>query len=308
MFALPRLFAQVEGACPSRHGFLPLRRRQASPGKPLQRGHSQICSILPILSLLAYSVPVTFLRRFSSTFLPAPLVLQCTPSQNTAGAIFNTSRSCTVSKTQWNLFHERTREAKELLLQAATLQDKNAYWYEVTQIVAFQEGWGKTEARAYSIRLSLSSPATITFMFNMRNTFSPMVRRAWRYPVVRRGSLLKTAGTPKLHHLHSNYERSFLLLPTAHRRSSPCVLAENQTRLHGFSFFSRRPPERSGGIPLPRNFRLSTFNFPLLLLLRSRHHPSQRRAPLLVQLRPGHRFSRQHLLPHRRVVHKGCFH
>src|SRR5579863_2891919 len=52
-----------------------------------------------------------------------------------------------VSDDQWKLFHERTSQAKETLLEAATLQEKDAHWYTVMQMVAFQEGWDKAEAR-----------------------------------------------------------------------------------------------------------------------------------------------------------------
>jgi hypothetical protein len=53
----------------------------------------------------------------------------------------------TVSDAQWKLFRERGNQAKETLLAAATLQEKDAHWYTVMQMVAFQEGWDKTEAR-----------------------------------------------------------------------------------------------------------------------------------------------------------------
>jgi hypothetical protein len=51
-----------------------------------------------------------------------------------------------VSDDQWKLFHERTSQAKAVLLEAATLQEKDAHWYSVMQMVAFQEGWDKAEA------------------------------------------------------------------------------------------------------------------------------------------------------------------
>jgi hypothetical protein len=53
----------------------------------------------------------------------------------------------TVSNSQWRLFNERTALAKQTLLEAATLTEKDPYWYYAMQGVAHHEGWSKAEAR-----------------------------------------------------------------------------------------------------------------------------------------------------------------
>lgn len=51
-----------------------------------------------------------------------------------------------VSNSQWRRFHARTSRAKEALLEAARLKERDPQWYEVMQQVAHQEGWEKTQA------------------------------------------------------------------------------------------------------------------------------------------------------------------
>lgn len=52
-----------------------------------------------------------------------------------------------VSGRQWQQYHTRTALAKEALLEAARLQQRDPHWYNVMQDVAHNEGWDKTNAR-----------------------------------------------------------------------------------------------------------------------------------------------------------------
>jgi len=53
----------------------------------------------------------------------------------------------TVTDSQWQLFYQRTDLAKELLLEAARLKERDPNWYFAMQQVAHNEGWSKSEAR-----------------------------------------------------------------------------------------------------------------------------------------------------------------
>jgi hypothetical protein len=52
-----------------------------------------------------------------------------------------------VADSQWQLFHERTALAKQLLLEAASLKERDPEWYAVMQQIAHDEGWDKTQVR-----------------------------------------------------------------------------------------------------------------------------------------------------------------
>jgi Domain of unknown function (DUF4034) len=52
-----------------------------------------------------------------------------------------------VSNAQWRLYYSRAAAAKDALLTAARLKDRDPQWYEVMQQVAFTEGWDNTHAR-----------------------------------------------------------------------------------------------------------------------------------------------------------------
>jgi hypothetical protein len=52
-----------------------------------------------------------------------------------------------VSDSQWRLVHERNALAKELLIEAARLKERDPEWYSVMQQIAQDEGWDKTQAR-----------------------------------------------------------------------------------------------------------------------------------------------------------------
>lgn len=53
----------------------------------------------------------------------------------------------TVSDKQWQQYHARAALAKQALIEAATLKDRDAYWYFTMEHVAFREGWDKTDMR-----------------------------------------------------------------------------------------------------------------------------------------------------------------
>ncbi len=53
----------------------------------------------------------------------------------------------TVSKRQWELHGERAALAKDALLAAARLKERDPHWYEAMQQVAFREGWDNAHAR-----------------------------------------------------------------------------------------------------------------------------------------------------------------
>jgi hypothetical protein len=53
----------------------------------------------------------------------------------------------TVSKAQWGLYGERAALAKDALLAAARLKERDPHWYEAMQQVASVEGWDNAHAR-----------------------------------------------------------------------------------------------------------------------------------------------------------------
>jgi len=53
----------------------------------------------------------------------------------------------TVSNGQWRLYNSRAATAKESLLAAARLKERDPHWYEAMQQVAFREGWDNAHAR-----------------------------------------------------------------------------------------------------------------------------------------------------------------
>jgi len=53
----------------------------------------------------------------------------------------------TVSNRQWKQYHVRTAIAKQALLEAATLKDRDPQWYFVMECIAQNEGWEKADTR-----------------------------------------------------------------------------------------------------------------------------------------------------------------
>jgi hypothetical protein len=52
-----------------------------------------------------------------------------------------------VSDAQWQRYYERTALAKQLLIEAARLKERDPEWYAAMQQVAHHEGWDKRQAR-----------------------------------------------------------------------------------------------------------------------------------------------------------------
>jgi hypothetical protein len=53
----------------------------------------------------------------------------------------------TVSDSQWQQFANETSQAKEFLLQAAPLKDKDPFWYQLMQRIARNESWDRARVR-----------------------------------------------------------------------------------------------------------------------------------------------------------------
>jgi hypothetical protein len=51
-----------------------------------------------------------------------------------------------VTEQQWQLLHDRTEMALQVLRDAAALKERDPHWYYVMQLVAHNAGWSKTEA------------------------------------------------------------------------------------------------------------------------------------------------------------------
>jgi hypothetical protein len=66
---------------------------------------------------------------------------------NYAGFARGDGTAETVSDSQWDLYRRRAALAKEALLAAANLKERDPHWYEAMQQVAFEEGWHKQQAR-----------------------------------------------------------------------------------------------------------------------------------------------------------------
>ena len=66
---------------------------------------------------------------------------------NYAWSARGTGLANTVEDDQWKLFNERNARAKSTLLTAATLKEKDPFWYQLMQLVARNEGWDKAAAR-----------------------------------------------------------------------------------------------------------------------------------------------------------------
>jgi hypothetical protein len=66
---------------------------------------------------------------------------------NYAGLARGEDYADTVSEEQWQLFYMRTSMAKQYLLEAGELKERDPYWYSVMQWIAHNEGWNKADTR-----------------------------------------------------------------------------------------------------------------------------------------------------------------
>jgi len=53
----------------------------------------------------------------------------------------------TVEDSQWKVFNQRNARAKSILLEVATFEEKDPFWYHLMQLLARHEGWDKAQAR-----------------------------------------------------------------------------------------------------------------------------------------------------------------
>jgi hypothetical protein len=52
-----------------------------------------------------------------------------------------------VSDANWKLFYSRVAQAKQVLLEAAALKDKDVHWFDVMMQVSNSEGWDRAQVR-----------------------------------------------------------------------------------------------------------------------------------------------------------------
>jgi Domain of unknown function (DUF4034) len=69
----------------------------------------------------------------------------------------------TVSESGWKLFKERTAEARRILKEASKLRRRCPEWYVAMQMVAINQGWSVTEARALFEEASKFEPEYYTY-------------------------------------------------------------------------------------------------------------------------------------------------
>lgn len=64
-----------------------------------------------------------------------------------AWKIRGTGYANTVSDSQWEQFEDGNSQGKAILLEAASLKDKDPMWYAFMQSIALSEGWDRPQAR-----------------------------------------------------------------------------------------------------------------------------------------------------------------
>jgi hypothetical protein len=64
-----------------------------------------------------------------------------------AGLARGSGHADTVSDAKWKLFYSRVAQAKQVLLEAAVLKDKDVHWFDVMMQVSNSEGWDRTLER-----------------------------------------------------------------------------------------------------------------------------------------------------------------
>jgi len=58
-----------------------------------------------------------------------------------------TGHADSVSDANWKLFYSRVAQAKQVLLEAAAMKDKDAHWFDVMMQVSNGEGWDPPQER-----------------------------------------------------------------------------------------------------------------------------------------------------------------
>jgi hypothetical protein len=64
-----------------------------------------------------------------------------------AGLARGSGLADSVSDANWKLFNSRVAQAKQVLLEAAAMKDKDAHWFDVMMQVSQCEGWDRTRER-----------------------------------------------------------------------------------------------------------------------------------------------------------------
>lgn len=68
-----------------------------------------------------------------------------------------------VSDASWKLFYSRMTQAKQVLLEAATLKDKDVHWFDVMMQVSNAEGWDRARERELFDRAVAFEPSYYHF-------------------------------------------------------------------------------------------------------------------------------------------------
>lgn len=64
-----------------------------------------------------------------------------------AGFARGSGHADSVSDANWKLFYSRVAQAKQMLLEAAALKDKDVHWFDVMMQVSNSEGWDRAQER-----------------------------------------------------------------------------------------------------------------------------------------------------------------
>lgn len=64
-----------------------------------------------------------------------------------AGFARGSGHADSVSDASWKLFYSREAQAKQVLLEAASMKDKDAHWFDVMMQVSNAEGWDRAQER-----------------------------------------------------------------------------------------------------------------------------------------------------------------
>jgi hypothetical protein len=64
-----------------------------------------------------------------------------------AGSARGSGHASSVSDANWKLFYSRVALAKQVLLEAAPMKDKDAHWFDVMMQVSHNEGWDRARER-----------------------------------------------------------------------------------------------------------------------------------------------------------------
>jgi hypothetical protein len=78
-----------------------------------------------------------------------------------------------VSDANWRRFHSRVAQAKQVLLEAAALKDKDVDWFDVMMQVSNSEGWDRTQERTLFDQAVAFEPSYYHFYRRYANYLLP---------------------------------------------------------------------------------------------------------------------------------------